>query len=434
MATGKIGKRTVDAMDATGEKQFLWDSDLRGFGLQVTPAGAKSYIYQYRMGGREAAKRRYTIGRHGSPWTPTSARDECERLALLVAQGVDPLDQARERRREAVDLAFAAYVDTFVSSYLKSRWKDWVGAERMLKREPVEMLRNKPLPQIERADIVAILDRLADKPAVARLTFAVLRKLFKWAEGRGEIERSPIGPGFPAPKAVEARDRTLSDSELALAWEAADKLQYPFGPMYQLLFVFGARRDEVSGIDWVELDRKAREWTLPGARAKNGKPLIVHLSDLAVEILDSIALEDDPPSDKEPEWPVKGLVFSTTGIGSVSGYSRAKKRLDAAMSEIAAKRATEAGIEPSEIEPWRIHDIRRTVATGLQRLGVRFEVTEAVLNHISGSRSGVAGVYQRHDWKEEKRSALDAWARHIRSVLTVEDDRNVLRFERRASK
>ncbi len=136
MATGKIGKRAVDALQATGEKQFLWDDELRGFGVQVTPAGTKSYVYQYRMGGRESPKRRYTIGRHGSPWTPTSARTECERLALMVGQGVDPTDTDRERRRQAVDLAFTAYIDTFTTGYLKKNWKDWAATERLLRREP----------------------------------------------------------------------------------------------------------------------------------------------------------------------------------------------------------------------------------------------------------------------------------------------------------
>jgi len=429
MATGKISKRTVDALIPNGTKQFLWDTDLRGFGVQVTPTGAKSYVYQYRTGGREAPKRRYTIGRHGSPWTPTTAREECERLALMVGQGIDPALSERERRRQAVDLAFTSYIETFADGYLKAHWKHWREAERLLRREPAKVLKSKPLPTITRADIVAILDKLADRPAVARAAYAVLRKMFAWAEGRGEIDRSPIGRGFPAPRIVAARDRTLDDEEIALAWKAAGKLGYPFGPAYRLLFTTGARREEVSGMDWAELDRDDKEWTLPPHRAKNSQAHIVPLSNLAVEILDAIAMTA-AADDVEVSWPKSGLVFTTSGETPVSGHSKAKKRLDAAMAALLAKRAETGGGPVRTIPPWRTHDIRRTVATGLQRLGVRFEVTEAVLNHVSGAKSGIAGVYQRHNWKDEKRTALSAWATHLGRILRPAQDDNVVQLNR----
>lgn len=428
MAIGKISKRSVDELTKNGVKQFLWDTDLRGFGLQVTAAGAKSYIYQYRTGGRESAKRRYTIGRHGSPWTPATARTECERLALLVGQGIDPADMDRERRRQAVDLAFTAYIQTFTDGYLKSHWKDWERAERLLRREPAEVLRSKPMPQITRADIVAVLDKLTDRPAVARVAYATLRKMFSWAEGRGEIERTPISAEFPAPKSVSARDRVLDNDEIALVWEAAGVIGYPFGPMYRLLFATAARREEVAALNWSELDRESREWTLPAARAKNGQAHIIPLNDLAVEILDGLAAV--PADAEKPTWPVLGLVFSTTGKTAASGHSKAKARLDAAMAKLRATESDKTGIDANVVPAWRVHDIRRTVATGLQKLGVRFEVTEAVLNHISGARSGVAGVYQRHDWKEEKRTALDAWGRDLNAVRSGVENENVIAFQR----
>jgi integrase len=428
VATGKIQKRAVDALQATGEKQFLWDEDLRGFGVQVTPAGAKSYVYQYRLGGRESPKRRYTIGRHGSPWTPATARAECERLALMVGQGIDPTHSVREQRRQAVDLAFTAYVDTFAQGYLKKHWKDWARTERLLRREPAEILRDKPIPAVKRSDIIAILDRFEDRPAMARQVYATLRRMFAWAEGRGEIERSPIGLGFPAPRPIEARARTLTDEELTLLWDASGKIGHPFGPAYRLLLSTAGRREEVAALNWNELDRGAREWVLPPERAKNGQAHIIPLNDLALSILDEIAsvtLDHDAPT-----WPKTGLVFTTTGKTPVSGHSKAKRRLDEEMRRIAQDRA--AGRALANIAPWRVHDIRRTVATGLQRLGVRFEVTEAVLNHVSGSRSGVAGVYQRHSWKEEKRSALDAWARQLQAMLAPASGCNVLHLAERA--
>lgn len=430
MATGKITKRSVDAMATTEKTEFLWDDELSGFGLRVTSNGAKSYVFQYRMGGREAVKKRYTIGKHGSPWTPDLARAEAKRLALMVGQGIDPAGADKERRRQAVDLAFAPYVDLFVDGYLKSHWKDWQQGKSLLDREAVPVLQRTPLPLIKRSDVVAVLDRLSDRPAVAKLMHATLRKLLKWAVSRGDIERSPIEE-MDAPTGPAARDRVLDDGELATIWRASAGLGYPFGPMYRLLIATGQRREEIAGLDWRELDRDAATWTLPAARAKNGKAHLVPLNALALAEIDSLsALVSCAANDSSEEvtWPKRGLVFTTTGKTSVSGHSRGKTRLDRDIARLLASEAERDGEEYHPMPDWRIHDFRRTAATGFQRLGVRFEVTEAVLNHVSGARSGVAGVYQRHDWKEEKRTALDAWGRHVASLLGHAEATNVRAF------
>jgi integrase len=161
-----------------------------------------------------------------------------------------------------------------------------------------------------------------------------------------------------------------------------------------MLILTAQRREEVAGMDWLELSQTDRLWTLPGSRTKNARPQLVPLSSAAIEILDGLAGDEG--------WPKGGLVFSTTGRTPVSGFTKPKRRID----DFVANAVPES-------PPWRVHDIRRTVATGLQRLGVRFEVTEAVLNHVSGARGGIAGVYQRYDWAEEKRAALDAWSNHV---------------------
>lgn len=399
MPTGRITKTSADALAASTRDAFLWDDQLRGFGLRATPNGSRSYVFQYRMGGRESPSRRYTIGRHGSPWTPQSARREAERVAMLVHQGIDPVQADHERRRQAVDLAFESYADTFVDLYLKKRWKQWPLGAGVLRREAVPVLRRKPLPSIKRSDLSLIWDRLADRPAVARLTHATLRKLFRWAVSRGDLERSPL-EGVDPPPPVAARDRVLSDDELAMIWRGCDELGYPFGNLLRLLVLTGQRREEVASLDWRELKRAEELWTLPAARAKNGRPHLVPLSLQAIGQLDRIA--------GGVEWPGSGLVFSTNGKTAFSGFSKAKRRLD----EYLARAIEQGGV----VEHWRVHDLRRTVATNLQRLGVRFEVTEAVLNHVSGSRGGIAGVYQRHDWCEEKRSALAAWGARMVAV------------------
>ena len=413
MATGRVNKRAVDAMPspATGTA-FLWDDELRGFGVKATKAGARSYVYQYRLGGREASTRRWTIGAHGSPWTPTTARAEAERLAVLVARGIDPVAVEEQRRREAVDLAFRGYSERFHASLKGEGWARLV--ERTLRLYAWPTLGNKALPAITRADVSAVLDRLPpEQQANRRNVFAVMRRLFRYAVGRGDLDRSPL-EGVETPEPVQARDRVLSDDELRRVWIGAGDCYRVFGDVVRLLIVTGQRREEVTGLDWSELDRPAALWSLPGERSKNKEGHRVPLNALAVEVLDGIA--------HGPKWPKTGRVFSTSTGGAFTAHARGKRQLDTVL----AKDATDS------LPAWRLHDLRRTLATGLQRLGVRFEVTEAVLNHLGGSRSGVAGVYQRHGWGDEKRAALDAWGRHVAGLLDPAEDNVVTLATRRA--
>jgi integrase len=392
MPTGKINKRSVDAFAPACSDAFLWDADLKGFGLKVTAKGAKSYLLQYRMGGRGAPTRRYTIGAHGSPWTPENARQRAQELLLLVRRGIDPAEAERAQRHANVELAFDRYVDFFVERYAKrEQRRSWKQAQQTLKLHAVPRLRSKPLPSIERREIAGLLEDVAEhRAATARYLHATLRKLFRWAVSRGDLPHSPMSEMIaPTPAAV--RDRVLDDGELVGIWEATRGLGVPFGPIFRVLIATGQRREEVGGMAWEEVDLASRTWTVPASRSKNGVAHVVPLNDLAMAELRPLA-----------EIRNQGLVFSTTGSTAPSGWSKAKARLD--------------GIATTQ-EPWRTHDLRRTLATGLQRLGVRFEVTEAVLNHISGSRSGVAGVYQRHNWAAEKREALESWSRALERLI-----------------
>ena len=149
-------------------------------------------------------------------------------------------------------------------------------------------------------------------------------------------------------------------------------------------------------------------WRIPGARTKNGEPHTVPLSTLAIDTIDKLA--------KGEKWPRRGAVFTTSNSEPFTAHSKGKEKVD--------KLLAADGGDP--IPAWRLHDLRRTLATGFQVLGIRFEVTEAVLNHLSGARSGVAGVYQRHHWTDEKRTALQAWADHINRLLAAGDDTNVI--------
>ena len=399
MATGRISKRTLDALLLAAVDGFLWDEDLRGFGLKTTSRGAASYVVQYRMGGREAKTRRYTIGTHGSPWTPATAREEAGRILLLVAQGIDPVESDKQRRREAVDLAFSNYADRFAASCKGKGWQTLVTRSFTLHIKP--RLRDKALPTITRTDVVDVFDHMpVDQIANRRNVFAVLRRLFKWAVSRGDIERSPM-EGMETPPPVKPRERWLSDGELGRIWLQALKCHRCFGPIVRLLIVTGQRREEIAGLHWEELDRDQRELKLSGNRTKNGEPTSIPLNDLAIAELDRVACGD--------RWPRRGRVFPTSSGAGFTAYAKEKKKLD--------KLVSGDGSDP--LPPWRLHDLRRTLATGFQRLGVRFEVTEAVLNHVGISKSGVAGIYQRHDWREEKAQAMNMWNSHILFILAA---------------
>jgi len=220
-------------------------------------------------------------------------------------------------------------------------------------------------------------------------------------------------------KSVAKRERVLSDGELGAIWRAAAEAASPYGTIIRLLILTGQRLGEVAGMNWNEISDDLSTWTLPSERTKNGMPHVVPLSapvsDLIRDLLPENAAEAiHAVQDRRASG---ALVLPGAAGTPFSGWSKSKTRLDTAILDARAKAATARGTSPTPLVPWTVHDLRRTVATGLQRLGVRLEVTEAVLNHISGSRGGIAGVYQRHDWANEKRAALDAWANHVLAVI-----------------
>ena len=408
----RIGKRVVDEAHAgDGGDLFIRDQDLKGFGLRVTANGGKSYFLEFRMGGRGAAKGRVVIGKHGSPWTPETARKKAEELLRGVKDGINPAVTKRQRNVVAVDLAFQRYAPMFVDGYAKKEQKrSWEQAERTLALNVTPLLKDRPLPDIGRREIKGILEGIAStRPATARYAHATLRKLFKWAVDRGDIAVSPMAD-MKAPASVVSRDRVLSDQELIACWRAAVAEGAPFGRIVQLLIATGQRREEVVAMDWSEIGFDNASWVIPAERSKNGIAHIVPLNAQALAVLEELGAKTRR----------RGLVFTTTGKTAVSGISKFKRRLDAAMLDLLSETAAEAGLATEEVKlaSWRLHDIRRTVATGLQKLGVRFEVTEAVLNHVSGAKSGISGVYQRYGWDLEKTAALAAWSRCLEGLVS----------------
>lgn len=422
----KITKRVVDAAQPGPKDHFLWDTEVKGFGLKVTPAGGKVYILQYRPegAGRTTAPKRFTIGRHGSPWTPDTARGEAKIILGQVEGGADPQKQKRTEREaaeQALADTFAQLADRFIERHAKRHTRSWETTKRHLDKHVTPHWGKRPAAEITRRDVNKLLNDLVDAgtPILANRVLAAVRKLFNWAVGEDELPTSPCVGVKPKAKEQD-RERVLADAELVEVWRAADAIGQPFGPFIKLLALTLQRRDEVAGMRWEELDLQAKVWALPGKRAKNAKPHLVPLPALAVQILESVPKLEVKPGEPSP------FVFTTTGTTPVSGYSRAKNALDRLMLEARQKCAAERGEDPEQakaLEDWRFHDLRRTGATGLARMRVPKEIRERVLNHVEGrQQKGVAEIYDRYQYLDEKRSALDAWARHVEQLVNGTPD------------
>jgi integrase len=392
------------------KRREIPDGRISGLYFVVQPTGAKSWALRYRANG---LPRKLTLGLYPALDLATARRRAQEALGE-VAGGKDPAATKKAFRevakadKAADDRRVARVAELFIERYVKRSGKvraSWAAEiERYLKVEILPHIGAKRIGDVTKHDILSILDGIVDRgsPVTANRVLAVARKLFNWAaDVRGLIAVSPC-KGVAAPTAESSRDRVLSDDEIRAAWAAFDDTGWPFGPLAQLLLLTGQRLSEVADAQWSEIDLEAKTWKIPKERTKNDRAHEVPLSDAAVEIIRGLPRIEGKA----------GYVFTATGAQPVSNLSRLRGALRRA--------ASERDVAPT------LHDLRRTVATSLQKLGVRLEVTEAVLNHVSGSRKGIVGVYQRHEYAEEKRAALDAWARRLETIVTGAGASNVV--------
>jgi integrase len=380
-----------------------FDAVFGGLALRVTDTGHKSWSVHYRLGNR---LRRYTIGNYPAI-KPAQARREASAALERVRQGTDPTEAKRQRR-----MAGEPEVDTFTNAlrdYLDRAQRNTAPAtfaevKRVLEREFLPAWRKRPIASITRGDVNRIVDGIAGRGAEiqANRSLAYLRACFNWLVERGRLGGSPL-TGMKLPTREQTRDRVLNDDELRWLWRACEAVGWPFGPLVRLLLLTGQRRDEVASLERVELNVDRRTWTLPREKAKNNRAHEVQLSAAAIEVLNSA-----PPISAR-------FVFTMTGTTTVSGFSRAKRRIDAAM--LAAKRS-ELGEKCDPIPGWILHDLRRTAATGMARLNFPPHVVDKVLNHASGTIRGVAAIYNRFEYLEERRAALEAWGRYISELMS----------------
>jgi integrase len=390
----KLTQRKIELLECPSGRRdiMVFDDEQTGLGVRVTASGGRTFLAQYTLHG---TKRRVPLG-SCSAISLDKARAAVRVILGDVAKGLDP---AEERKRATTARNQKAAADAFTFDVLLAQWQQLhlAGKRRRYEVEAVRALRfafsnhlKLPAADLQRAIVVHVIDGLAraGHTAIAGRTAAYGRAAYHWAAKRGSIDVNPFSDLPLAP--IARRDRVLSNAELTAVWKATDEPS-AFAAIVRMLILTGQRREEVAGMAWGEVSGDWSTWTIPAARAKNGATHVVPLSVQARAVL----------SQTKPNE--SGSLVFPSHRGSFNGFGKAKARLD----------------EVSGVVDWRLHDLRRTVATGLQRLGVRLEVTEAVLNHVSGSRAGIVGIYQRHDYGAEKRDALAAWGASVASLIEL---------------
>jgi integrase len=375
---------SVDKEKPSSIRREVPDAIQAGLYLVIQPTGKKSWAVRYRFGGKP---KKLTLPRGISL---ADARNLAREALGNVMKGVDPARPVTVPTTHT----FGEVASEFIKRHVKQNTSVAYtrNVERFFAKDVLPAWGNRDIATITRLDVNMLLDGVIDrikdehgttaKGSSANNVHSMLRSLFFWAVGRGYVDASPV-TGVKTPLNLASRDRTLSEDEVSGLWGACEAVGYPCGTMAQLLLLTGQRRSEVAGMRWDEI--KERVWTIPAERSKNGEAHSVPLSEAALEILNSI-----------PK--IKGTyVLTHRGDNGIVDFSRTKRVIDAA----------------ADIDHWTFHDLRRTFSTGMAKLHVPQEVTEKILNHVSGKLRGVAGIYNRHDYADEKRQALEAWGRYV---------------------
>jgi len=448
----KLTDRLVERLSApTAEDRQIdyFDTLLPAFGLRVGKK-AKTWIVvvRVRMHSEWKSPGRHRIGRYPD-MNLTEARNKARDLLCNAQEGNNPFASTKansERLAQLESETFGALTDRFLREYPKKKksiskstmskyhWalKGTAATKRPGKPSPVAQWQSRPVVEIKRKDIVSLLDSFndQDKRVSANRQLAYMRPFFKWCLKRDLIAVDPTASFDKNDKNEEtARDRVFSPGELVEVWQAIDNLGTVFEPVFKLLILTGQRSCEVAGMQEDELhdlDGSAPIWKLPGHRTKNGKPHTVPLAPQAVTVIkEALALREALIDfDITPSCP---WVFTTSGKRHVGELRDPAIQIKTA---IATARQTAAGTVGRTAEPmphWTPHDIRRTVSTEMHERGIALpHIVEAVINHISGHRAGVAGVYNRAEYAPEKRAALEAWANYVYCLL----GQNVVRLPR----
>jgi integrase len=382
----KLTKTAIDGLPTKATDIVHWDSALPGFGVKVTPKGRKVFIVLYRTGGAGSKLRKYTIGPYGKV-TLHQAKVAAQQVFAAKFEGRDPAAEKREAARKQVVDRVDDLLGLYITQHV-SKNRSAAEISRLLRREIGQAWGSRSIHNIRKRDIVEVIWSIEQRgaPIAANKVLKSIKTFLTWCVGRAVLEKSPA-EGIPLPAREVSRDRVLDDRELSRILLSARLMGGPYSAIVEFLALTGQRREEVAQLTWPEIDQQQGIWTIPGIRTKNGKPHIVHLSKEALTLLKR-SKQNRP------------FVFSHEGVRPFNRFSHAKRKLD----------------QTSGVANWRLHDLRRTCVSGMARLGIPPHVADKILNHQSGTISGVAAVYQRHDFLVERKAALQRWATHVASL------------------
>jgi integrase len=432
MPTVKLTDAAVQRLKAPpGGRVDYFDAAYPGLALRVTGAvksddgvkdlrpARRTWTLFYRFGGKQ---RRITFEPGYPALGLADARDVANKAKLQLQAGTDPGAAKAEAKAEAARApdTIANVAELFIKRSLEAKGRAPRYIEETRRSFRLHVLSrwgDRDIATITRRDVIELLDQVMDQgstvradgkrrkvpggPIAANRTLSAIRALFNFALRRGIIDSTPVAL-VERPGEETQRERTLAAHEISAVWTAAETLGYPFGPFFRLALITGQRRDEVARMRWADLDLEAKTWTLSAEATKAGRSHVVPLASLAVDILRSLPRKTMTVAGATRASP---YVFTTSGDVAVSGFSKAKPRLDQAITK------ARDGVA---LTPWTIHDLRRTAATELGRLGVSRFIIGKVLNHADRS---VTGIYDRNSYLPEKRAALELWGAYLSNLV-----------------
>lgn len=389
-----LTEKTVSRLKApaTGRLE-VFDTITPGFGLRITPSNSRTYFALYRIKG-DRKQHRLTLG-DAAEKSLSDARNAAKDALAMALDGKDPklhrdavVEANKAKDAQLAQDRFEAVARSYVTRYAKAKLRQWRAVELMIEKRLVKEWGARPIQSITRRDLIALLDVVGDKtPIMANRLQALLSKLFGWCVERGILEQSPA-VGVKKPHKERSRDRVLSDDEIKAVWLAADAIGYPGGALVKLLLLTACRLNEIAQLTRPQIDGDLI--VLP--KTKNGRPHVVPITrqiDLVLKSLPTFKGEGD------------FLLTSTAGKRPMQNFADVKAKLDSL----------------SGVSGWTFHDLRRTAASRMAKLGVMPHIIEVVLNHSSGALSGVAAVYNRYDYANEKREALKLWESEILRII-----------------
>lgn len=411
----KLTIKQVESLLPSPVRMEVPDAAAPGLHLVVQPSGIKSWAFRYRRR-PDLKPRKFTIGRFPD-YSLAEAREEAMELARSVRRGTDPAEERKQAKARALDKGdtVSAQLDEFLKNYVRKNGKPNTIAqyEQVIEAEIRPAWGDRKIGSITRRDVIDLLDALVDRGVTthANRVFSSTRKFFNWLVEKDRLPASPCA-GVKAPVKEKGRERILSGDEIRWLWLATNEGDL-FDYCVRILLLSAQRRMEIGGLLEPEIhgDDEAPHILLPPERTKNGLEHMVPLTrTIAFELKDARDWAAENPLDKSS--PDRDLIFR---LKPTSGWTKLKARLDARMLYYAKLEAERDGRNPEAvtIPNWTIHDLRRTAASRMAKLKVEPHIIEALLNHITGKVSGVARVYNRYEYFDEKRDALERWERFV---------------------